>query len=321
MTNVVVIAGASGFIGAYLLRAYREQGYTVRTIGRFGADALWGDADALVAVLDGAQVLINLAGKSVNCRYTAANRAEILRSRVQTTRQLGDAVAACQTPPVLWLNSSTATIYRHADDRPMTEADGDIGAGFSVGVATAWENEFFRPELPSTRRVALRLAIVLGEGSALTPLTVLSRLGLGGAQLDGHWPASRARLKAGTQHRFGTRGGRQRFSWVHIEDVLDAIRFIEADPRIGGVVNVSAPGVSTSVDMMAAVRRVLRVPFGMPAFRWMLELGSFVIRTETELVLKSRWVQPERLVAAGFSFRFTELEPALIDILSHRKRA
>jgi NAD dependent epimerase/dehydratase family enzyme len=319
MSSRVVIAGASGFIGQYLARAYRDAGATVSLIGRDGPDAAWGDTAAITTLLDGADLLINLAGKSVNCRYNDANRAEILRSRVETTVELGEAVRACAVPPPLWINSSTATIYRHAEDRPMTESGGEIGTGFSVGIATAWEREFFAGELPGTRRVALRMAIVLGDGSALVPLLRLTRFGLGGAQLDGRWFATRARRAAGTFHEFRARGGRQRFSWVHIADVLGSIRFIQEHPEIAGVVNVSSPNPSDSVGLMRILRRVLRVPFGLPAPRWVLEIGSAVIRTETELVLKSRWVLPERLEDAGYRFEFPELEPAIRQIVAARR--
>jgi NAD(P)-dependent dehydrogenase (short-subunit alcohol dehydrogenase family) len=193
MTGRIVIAGASGFIGRFLAAAFIVDGATVSFIGRSGADARWGDTARIAAILDGADLLVNLAGKSVNCRYNETNRAEILRSRVETTRELGEAIRSCERPPALWVNSSTATIYRHAEDRPMTEADGEIGAGFSVDVATAWEREFFAGELPGTRRVALRMAIVLGNGGALIPMLRLARFGLGGPQLDGHWFATAAR--------------------------------------------------------------------------------------------------------------------------------
>jgi NAD dependent epimerase/dehydratase family enzyme len=159
MTDRIVIAGASGFIGTYLVDAFTRDGAIVSTIGRGEADASWDDAESIRALVDGSDVLINLAGKSVNCRYNTKNRAEILRSRVDTTLRLRVAVAGSTHPPALWVNSSTATIYRHAEDRPMTEANGEIGSGFSVSIATAWESEFFTGELANTRRVALRMAI------------------------------------------------------------------------------------------------------------------------------------------------------------------
>jgi NAD dependent epimerase/dehydratase family enzyme len=317
VTERIVLAGASGFIGQYLADAFRAEGGEVVTIGRSGADAVWGDTEAIAALLDGAALLVNLAGKSVNCRYTPANRAEILRSRVETTRELSEAIAACSTPPPLWVNSSTATIYRHADDRAMTESTGEIGEigdGFSVGIATAWEHELFRDDLPKTRRVALRMAIVLGDGSALRPLMNLTRTGLGGSQLDGHWFSTPARRRAGTFHEFGTRGGRQKFSWIHLDDVLGIIRFLRENQQLSGVVNASSPNPSDNRTVMRTLRTVLRMPFGLPAFRWMLELGSFALRTETELVLKSRWIVPERLTNAGYVFRHPELEPAIRQI-------
>lgn len=175
----VVIAGASGFMGTHFTTRLREQGNEVLHIGR-SAQVRWGETAAMTDLLAGADLLVNLAGKSVNCRYDAANRAEILHSRTETTRELADAVRACDDPPPLWINSSSATIYRHADDRPMTESTGELGTGFSVEIAKAWEHAFFDGELPATRRVALRTAIVLGDGGALVPMLRLARFGLGG---------------------------------------------------------------------------------------------------------------------------------------------
>jgi NAD dependent epimerase/dehydratase family enzyme len=319
MTDRIVIAGASGFIGASLVSAFRAEGAQVSTIGRRRADAVWGDRIAIRQLLDGADLLVNLAGKSVNCRYTPENRTEIIRSRVETTRELSAAIMSCEHPPPLWVNSSTATIYRHAEDRAMTESTGEIGTGFSVSVARAWEEALFADDLPSTRRVALRMAIVLGDGSALIPLIWLTRFGLGGPQLDGRWFSTASRRAAGTFHVFRARSGRQRFSWVHLNDVLAIIRFLRAREELDGPINAAAPGVSDSRSLMAMLRRIVRMPVGLPAPRWMLEIGSAVIRTETELVLKSRWVVPERLLAAGYRFEFPELEPALRDVIERRK--
>jgi uncharacterized protein (TIGR01777 family) len=294
----IVLAGAGGFIGRYLAARFAESGDTVVTIGRSGADANWGDAAAIGALLEGSDILINLAGKSVNCRYTRKNMAAIFSSRLLTTAALGEALQAAANPPKLWFNASTATIYRHADDRPMTDETGELGSGFSVNVATAWEREFFAHSLAGVRQVALRMAIVLGDGSALTPLVMLTRLGLGGPQFGGK-----------------TRGARQRFSWVHIEDVYRAIEFLSTSPDFGDTVNVTSPNPVENRDLMAILRRVLGVRSGIPLFGWMLEVGAFGIRTETELLLKSRWVVPTRLLAAGFEFKFPQLDGALRDIL------
>ena len=320
MTEHVVIAGASGFIGQHLAAAWRARGARVSEIGRSGPDARWGDTAAITALLEGADLLVNLAGKSVDCRYGPANRAEIMRSRVETTRELREAVLACAAPPRLWMNSSTATIYRHAEDRPMTESTGEIGSGFSVDVATSWEREFFAGDLPDTRRVALRIAIVLGDGSALVPLMGLARAGLGGPQLDGPWPATRARVAAGTHHRQGAGGGRQKFSWIHVDDVLGAMDWLREHDEVDGVVNLSSPNPSDNRTMMGIVRRAVGMPVGLPATRWMLELGTAVLRTETELVLKSRWVVPERLVDGGYEFVHPHLDEAVKGIVAERRQ-
>ena len=294
----IVIAGASGFIGQYLIRRFRDEGETVVTVGRSGSDVAWGDTAALEAAIDGADVLINLAGKSVNARYTQTNRAAIFSSRLLTTGELGWAVESVANPPAVWFNSSTATIYRHADDRAMTDEDGQIGNGFSVNVATAWEREFFSHHRDGVRQVALRMAIVLGDGSALSPLLALARFGLGGTQYGGK-----------------THGGRQMFSWVHIDDVYRAIRFIQNDTDLEGHVNVSSPNPVRNYELMATLRRVLGARFGIPLYRWMLEIGSFVIKSETELLLKSRWVVPTTLLAEGFEFEHPVLEEAVRDII------
>ena len=317
--GIAVVAGASGFVGRSLTRALADDGYTVRTIGRTG-DVRWGDAAAIAAAVDGADLVIGLAGKSVNCRYTDANRDEVLRSRVDTTRALREAIAAATRPPRVWLNASTATIYRHATDRAQTESDGELGSGFSVDVARTWEEELFAGELPTTRRVALRMAIVLGDGPATRMLLTLARVGLGGPQIDGPWLPHR-RYRGIGPHPTGdgraphrpTRGS-QRFSWVHIDDVVSAVRFLAQRDDISGPVNLSSPNPSDNRTLMATLRRVVGAPVGLPAWRFMLEPAMWLLRTEPELVLKSRWVLPERLLAAGFRFSHPSLAEALRDV-------
>lgn len=314
----VVIGGSTGFMGRFLIPRLRSAGREVVTISRSDADIRWGDQAAIDRAVDGASLVIGLAGKSVNCRYTPENRAEIFRSRLETTASLSAAIARATTPPALWVNSSTATIYRHAEDRGMTESGGETGTGFSVEVAKAWEEALFADDLGSTRRVALRSAIVLGHGGVLEPLRNLARIGLGGAQHDGRWPISRARRAAGTGHLPGARGGRQRFSWVHIEDVARIIDFLEDSPELTGPINAASPQPVDNAEFMATVRRVLGVRVGLPMPRWMLELGAIGMRTETELILKSRWVLPEKLMAAGFRFRYPTLEAAVRESLDRQ---
>ncbi|WP_145409142.1 TIGR01777 family oxidoreductase [Paenibacillus xylanexedens] len=294
--NKVVLAGGTGFVGQDFAQRFKRLGYEVFFISRQSGHIAWEDRAGIIQALEGAELLINLAGKSVNCRYTEENRRIILESRTQTTRILGESVLACNNPPKLWINSSTATIYRHAEDRPMTEQDGEIGTGFSVDVATAWEQAFFEFSLPSTRQVALRIAIVLGNGGVMEPLTNLVRFRLGGSQGS----------------------GRQQFSWIHIEDLFRMVTYLQEHSQLEGVFNASSPHPVTNRQLMAALRQQLNVGWGLPSPRWMLEFGARIIRTETELVLKSRWVIPERLEHEGFVFTYNTLDIALAEILKQK---
>jgi len=323
----VVIAGASGFVGRALAAAFRDDGYIVDTVGRTGT-ATWDDQSAIDRLVDGADVLVNLAGKIVSCRYTDPARDEILRSRVDTTRSLHRAVRRAEQPPRVWFNASTATIYRHETSRGNDERDGVIGEGFSVDVATSWERAFFDGELPGTRRVALRMAIVIGDGPATRMLLALGRLGLGGPQIDSWWFPHRryrgigARPSGPVRSTWHRTSGRQRFSWIHIDDVVASVFFLRDRDDLSGPVNLSAPGVSDNRTLMREVRRVARRPFGLPAFRWILDPAMAVLHNEPELVLKSRWAVPRVLTEAGFAFRHRELGPALDAVAAlHRPRA
>ncbi|MBD2869961.1 TIGR01777 family oxidoreductase [Paenibacillus arenilitoris] len=289
MSKKIVIAGGTGFIGTYLEQGYKALGYEVIVVSRQPGHTGWDEPGKITEALEGAELLVNLAGKSVNCRYHRRNREAIVSSRTETTRILGDSVSACRKPPRLWINASTATIYRHADDRPMTETGGELGTGFSVEVAKAWEKAFFAYALPGTRQVALRLAIVLGDGGVMTPYRHLVRFGLGGAQGSGG----------------------QRFSWIHVEDVFRIVRFLEQKDELSGVFNASSPDPVTNREFMRILRHALNRSIGLPAPRWMLEIGALAIRTETELILKSRWVLPERLTSEGYAFAYPGLDTAL----------
>ena len=296
MGKKIVIAGGTGFIGQYLQKKFFEMGDAVTIISRQSPHVSWDDQEGVVQSLEGAELLINLAGKSVDCRYNDKNKAEIFQSRTETTKVLGDALLQCKNPPSLWINSSTATIYRHAEDRPMTEDDGDIGTGFSVEVAKEWEKAFFSYRLPATRQAALRLAIVLGPGGGvMTPYRNLVRFGLGGVQGPGN----------------------QRFSWVHIEDVFRIMLFLMEQKKLSGVFNCSSPEPVTNREFMTHLRTMMNKKIGLPTPKWMLEAGAMFIKTETELVLKSRWVIPERLETAGYEFKYDTLEKALGHILSN----
>ncbi|MFN0083715.1 MAG: TIGR01777 family oxidoreductase [Ferruginibacter sp.] len=296
MKKKIVIAGGTGFIGKYLQHKLEELDYAVTIISRNKNNVQWVNNDDVIEALENAEMLINLAGKSVDCRYTEKNKKDIYYSRIKTTQQLGEAILKCKNPPLLWINSSTATIYRHAEDRPMTEKNGEIGTGFSVNIATAWEESFFQFALPKTRQVALRMAIVLGkDGGVVRPIKNLVRFGLGGKNGNGH----------------------QMFSWIHIEDVFRIIMFLNKNKSIEGVINTAAPFPETNSSFMKKFRGVMKMPFGLSTPVWLLKTGAVMIKTETELILKSRWVLPERLLDAGFKFNFSTLDAALNDILKN----
>ncbi len=304
----VVIFGANGFLGRYLVRHYVDQGREVVAVARRGDGidrrAMWLPWDGRnpgpwALALEGADLVINLAGRSVNCRYDEENRSEILSSRVMSTRIIGEAIVACAVPPRVWMNASTATWYRHAEDHPQDEWQGESGEGFSVEVARAWEEAFFAAKVPgAVRKVALRTAMVLAwePETVLDVLRSLTRRGLGG--------------------RMG--GGRQRVSWIHMEDFIGAVEFLEERILADGVFNLTAPDHPTNAGLMAALRDELSVPVGLPAYHWMLEVGAWAMRTETELVLKSRWAYPTRLEEEGYLFRWPRVEPALADLLARK---
>ncbi|KAA0923579.1 TIGR01777 family oxidoreductase [Rhodococcus sp. ANT_H53B] len=297
--STVVVCGASGYIGRYLHRSYEDRGIRVRTVGRgTSSDATWSDHRGLVDVLDGSDLVVNLAGRSVSCRYNKANADEIMSSRIQTTAQLGRALAQVQNPPELWVNASTGTIYRDSRDRPMDEQSGDIGSGFSVEVARAWERELFDADV-AIRKVALRMSIVLGAGGgAINPIIDLARVGLGGTMGDGG----------------------QMFSWVHVADVGRILDHLYDNTGISGPVNVATPFPVTNEELMQKVRNTLGRSRGLPTPAWLLQFGARVIRTEAELVLKSRWVDPQVLNGSGFEFRYPDLQEALTDIASETPR-
>lgn len=267
MYNKIVIAGGSGFIGKYLKEKFEQSSYKVFIISRQQGFVNWSDGAAITNALEDAELLINLAGKSVDCRYNEKNKREIFSSRTETTKSLGEAIQRCNHPPKLWINAGTATIYRHAEDKAMTEATGEIGKGFSVEVAKAWEKSFFDFHLNTTRQVLLRIAIVLGKDEGvMKPFTNLVRFGLGGKQGSGN----------------------QMFSWIHIEDLYRIILFLKEQEKLKGIFNCAAPNPITNKTFMQKLRKAMHVKFGLPSPKWLLEAGAVIIKTETELILKSR---------------------------------
>jgi len=308
MKTTVVIFGANGFLGRYLSRHFTRQGREVVAVGRrregWSGDGMFLEWDGKTLgpwalAFEGAGLVINLAGRSVDCRYTDENRREIIESRVAATRVIGEAIANCELPPLVWMNAGTATWYRHAEDRPQDEWSGEPGEGFSVEVARQWEQEFFAAKIAGrTRKLALRIGMVLANeaGTVFDVLGGLVRRGLGG--------------------RMGN--GRQRVSWIHMDDFLAIIDRLEADGLADGVFNLSAPHAPTNDELMRRYREMVGMPIGLPATEWMLQLGAILMRTETELILKSRWAEPRRLLDDGFRWRWPEVGPALVDLESRR---
>jgi uncharacterized protein len=300
----LVIPGGNGFLGRLVARWFVQTGWRVVVLSRRaveprdGVEVVTWDGRTLgewADVVDGADAILNLAGRSVNCRYSATHRAEILNSRVESTRVIGEAIARAGRPPRVWLNSSTATIYRHAEDRPHGDDDGEAGEGFSVDVARAWERTFFEAPTPSTRRVALRTAMVMGRGAG-GPFEVFNNLAC--LRLGG-------KMGPGTQH----------VSWLHITDFCRAIAFLIDQDDVSGTINLSAPEAPTNRQFMKTLRGAAGVWIGLPAAKWMLEIGAVLLRTETELPLKSRWVAPTRLNELGFVFSFPTWDAAASELV------
>ena len=304
-----------------LARYFQERGHHVTVLTRSPFAAPWQtvhwdgeQAGDWTEHLDGADVCINLAGRSVNCRYTEKNRKAIYDSRIRSTRLLGRVIAGLEHPPKVWLNASTATIYRHATDRPMDEYTGEIGGNelisrrrrapdtwnFSIRVAMDWEAAFFAAFTPHTRKVALRSAVVMSPspGGAFALLLRLVRMSLGGAQGS----------------------GRQYVSWIHELDFARAVEFLIEREDVDGTVNLAAPNPLPNREFMEALREAYGMPNGIPAPRPLLEVAAFFLRTESELVLKSRRVVPARLMDAGFEFEFPEWGAAAEDLAAQWKR-
>jgi uncharacterized protein (TIGR01777 family) len=306
----IVIPGGSGQVGTLLARAFITDGHEVVVLSRNPKPAPWRiiiwDGETVgdwKREIDGADAVINLAGRSVNCRYSAKNRRLIKESRVKSTRAVGQAIAEAIRPPRVWLQASTATIYAHRYDAPNDEATGILGGSeanapdtwkFSYDVAYAWEQAAREAKVPQTRQVLLRSAMTMSpdRGGVLDVLLGLVRWGLGGTNGD----------------------GRQYVSWIHDQDFIRAIHWLIDHADLQGPVNLASPNPVPNAEFMRALRAASGIRFGLPAAKWMLEIGAFFMRTETELVLKSRRVVPGRLLQSGFVFQFPTWPEAAADL-------
>ncbi|WOP39050.1 DUF1731 domain-containing protein [Streptomyces sp. Li-HN-5-13] len=305
----IVMPGGTGQVGGVLERALTAAGHEVVVLSRRPVrpgHVLWDGRNLgpWAEVIDGSDVVVNLAGRSVSCRYTPVNLQAMMDSRVDSARVVGEAVADAARPPRVWLQMSTATIYAHRFDAPNDEESGALGGAepgvpgywaYSVEIARAWEREQRRAETPRTRKVALRSAMVMSpdRGGVFDVLLRLARLGLGG-------PVA---------------GGGQYVSWIHDLDFVRAVEFLVGREDISGPVNLAAPGPLPQRALMRELRAAWGVPVGLPATRWMAEIGAFVLRSDTELLLKSRRVVPGRLLEAGFAFDRPRWPEAAADLV------
>jgi uncharacterized protein len=300
--NKLIIAAGTGFLGQVLINHFRNKFDEIVILSRGNSKIIDGikyvnwDARTFSGwenELENATVLINLTGKSVDCRYTKENKKEILLSRIESTKILNKAILNCDNPPKHFLNSSTSTIYRFSLDKEMDEINGKIGNDFSMNVAQSWEKAFFKIETQKTLKTALRTSIVLGKnGGALIPLKTLTKFGFGGKQGKGN----------------------QFISWIHETDFARAIDFV-IEKEITGVVNIVSPKPIQNRKFMSLLRKAIKIPFGIPINETLLKLGAILIRTEPELVLKSRNVIPKRLQQNGFQFEYDTLAKALKNLV------
>jgi uncharacterized protein len=309
----IVIPGGSGQVGTVLSRAFHGDGHDVVVLSRHRESRPWrvvtwdgSSAGSWSREVDGADVVINLAGRSVNCRYNASNRRQMMDSRVQSTRVVGQAIATASRPPRVWLQASTATIYAHRYEAANDEASGILGGDepgapdtwrFSIDVARAWEHTFDEARTPLTRKVALRSAMTMSPnpGGVFDTLMSLVKRGLGGRAGD----------------------GRQYVSWIHDDDFVRGVRWLIDHDDVDGVVNLASPNPLPNAQFMKTLREASGAVVGLPASRWMLEVGAVFMRTETELILKSRRVVPGRLLERGFRFTFPLWQDAAHDLYQH----
>jgi uncharacterized protein len=316
----IILAGGTGFIGQELCNYFGSDNEIVvltrnvkeHSSNTFGENNVknevakniryvkWDGStiNEWVKEIDGANVVINLAGKSVNCHYTEKNKQEIFDSRINATKVIAQAIQQAVKPPELWINSASATIYPHATTTARDESFTDFANDFSVQVCKLWEKTFYEQRTPFTRKVALRMAITLGAGGVMIPYFNLLKFGLGGRQGN----------------------GKQMYSWVHVEDTYRMIEWIYEHSEIEGTYNCSSPGAVNNETFMATLRKVTATKVALPAYEWMLTIGAALIGTEKELILKSRWVLPTKITQAGFRFKYAILDEALKDIIRKTAR-
>ncbi len=289
----IVIAGGTGFIGKYIAERFLENGDNVSVISRDKNTPGW-DKENIISIIEGSDVLINFAGRNINCRHNKKNKKEILKSRIETTQILSDAISKCEAPPNLWLNASAAGIYSHYVQEPQDENSDLFADDFLSEVVRKWEETFFAQSDLRTRKVALRFSVVLGKtGGAFQPLKILTSLGLGGKQGS----------------------GKQIFSWIHIEDVFQVILHIIKNENLNGFINCTSPNPVTNNELMSALRKSLNTKIGIFAPKFIIYIGTWIIGTDPKLILESSNIIPGKLIDNGFEFKFNTIDSALKNLI------
>jgi len=312
----IIIPGGTGQVGTVLARAFQKDGHDVTVLSRHAVKLPWRVVEwdgrspgNWKSEIDDADVVINLAGRSVNCRYNQSNRRQMMDSRLDSTKVVGEAIAVAKDPPKVWLQASTATVYAHRFDAPNDDVTGTIGGhepdapdtwNFSIDVATEWERVANEAATPNTRKVLMRSAMIMSpdRGGIFDTMLMLVRLGLGGTAAD----------------------GRQYISWIHDQDFIRSVYWLIEHEELSGPINLSSPKPLPNKEFMRVVREAWGMPIGLPAAKWMLELGAVLMQSETELILKSRRVVPRLLAESGFEFEFPDWEAAARDLVSRRQK-
>jgi uncharacterized protein (TIGR01777 family) len=293
----VAIAGASGFVGEYLSSFLAANGWSVMRIGRSKADATWNDQPSLIRALDGANAVVNLAGKSVNCRFNDSNVKELISSRVETTRAIGEAIALCKSPPGIWINASGASIYPETNGKPNTEDSPADGTGTMAEVARKWEQALHEAHTPNTRKVAMRISLVLGaDGGVYPTFRLLTKAWQGGSQGS----------------------GRQIMSWIHIHDLCRMILATIESNNPPYILNAAAPQPLTNEEFMRRFRKSLGMGFGLNAPAVLIKMGTAILGVDSELVLRGMNVISVQAERMGFEFQFPDLELALSELSNKR---
>lgn len=288
----ILIAGGTGFIGSYIKKRFEESGDTVRIVAREGGDVSWDEAD-LTRALEKTDVLVNLAGKSIDCRFNEKNKQAILKSRIETTRKLNNALEKCKNRPKLWVNASAAGIYKHTFNEMQDEYAATYGDDFLAEVVKKWETEFYSVTFPETRKIALRTTVVLGKSGGVYPLlNRLSRFGLGGKQGS----------------------GKQMFSWIYVEDYFRILQFVIKEKEVEGAVNAVAPNPVTNKALMRAFKKTNKALLVVPSPKFLLQMASYVLNFHPDLVLDSVNVCSQKLKELNFEFQADDIETALLKI-------